>query len=355
MSFHSLFVFWAIASTAITPSVSPSRPRTARLSRSPVWTDFRSLAVDAEAKKSAEDLLQGKVRVAVVALPAKDGSPAGAVVASLVRNGYEFSAHHIVVDGLTTKHIFAAIADVDSAKQTAAAHHIDELVLCHVSQGNLAVQSISLKDDTAKQLVPVGLSESEQALEAAVSQLYVQLVENTPVSLESIGPLRAMIQLQDARDKLHDSANVDDADRRKATCTEVIGLTEAVIASSPSLLEARLLRASCYDELGDDERVKQTLQDAYAIRDPNKHSRLTLLELEGDYARFVKNDVPAAMDAYLAMLEINPSNLTGLWSLIDVLVSGEVDKPTLEEAASLAARLVVSHPDSSVAQAIAEQ
>ncbi|EMI17549.1 hypothetical protein RMSM_05528 [Rhodopirellula maiorica SM1] len=77
--------------------------------------------------------------------------------------------------------------------------------------------------------------------------------------------------------------------------------------------------------------------------------------MAGDCARFVRSDRTTAIESYSAILDLNPTDLTAMWSLIDTLLSGDTDQETLAEASELAARLVASHPDSNVARAIQTQ
>ena len=76
------------------------------------------------------------------------------------------------------------------------------------------------------------------------------------------------------------------------------------------------------------------------------------MELKGDYARFVLNDEDEQYARYVEILEIDPTNLTGLWTMIDILLTSPnaaKDKQTLEFAAGYAAKLIAFHPNSAVA------
>ncbi|GAA4460798.1 hypothetical protein [Novipirellula rosea] len=364
MFFHQLMIAATIASTMITPSVSPSRPRTARLSRGPVWTDFRSLAMSEEAKTNAQMLLAGKKRIAVVVLAAsQDPSSDVGVFGTLVREGMRFSEQLVLVDTHTTDRLFADCTTVVEARSVAKKHEIELLVFCQ-SREPSAIEMVLVQDDAAAEPTVVSLDDAANAVITAamktrtkVMNTFDALPEKNRNAIESApnASIAAIKQWTRAAEQLRNVVTIQDAAKRKEICKAILAAADHAIADSPGFLEAYLLKASCYDELGDEERLKQTLSDAYAKRDPKRDSPLTIDELAGDHARFVRSDPITAMDSYLAILDQNPTDLTALWSLIDILLSGDTDKESLAEASELAALLVTSHPDSNVAIAIQTQ
>ena len=207
-------------------------------------------------------------------------------------------------------------------------------------------------DDTANAIITEAMKTRTNVMKTfdALPEKSRDVVESAPNA--SIAAVKLWAS---GTQQLRNVATIQDPAKRKEVCKKILSTADQALADSPGFLEAYLLKASCFDELGDDERLKQTLSDAYAKRDPKRDSPLTIDELAGDYARFVRSDPATAIDSYLAILDQNPTDLTALWSLIDILLSGDTDKETLTEASALAARLVASHPDSNVAEAIQTQ
>ncbi|GAA5509581.1 hypothetical protein [Novipirellula caenicola] len=364
MFFHQLLIAAMIASTMITPSVSPSRPRTARLSRGPVWTDFRSLAMSEEAQRSAKEILDDKKRIAVVVLASsQDPSSDVSVFVTLVREGMRFSEQLVLVDTHTTDRLFADCTTVDAARSVAKKHEIELLVCCQ-SREPSAIEMVLVQNDAAADPTVVSIDDTDDAVISAamktrtkVMNTFNALPAKNRNAIESApnASLTAIKQWASAAEQLRNVVTIQDAAKRKEICQDILSTTDQAIADSPGFLEAYLLKASCYDELGDEQRLKQTLSDAYAKRDPRRDSPLTIDELTGDYARFVRSDLLTARESYLAILDQNPTDLTALWSLIDILLSDDTDKESLANTSELAALLVTSHPDSNIATAIQTQ
>ncbi|WP_144057657.1 hypothetical protein, partial [Novipirellula maiorica] len=170
MLFHQLLVAATIASTMITPSVSPSRPRTARLSRGPAWTDFRSLATSEEAKNLAKESLEGKKRIAVVAISESQNtqdSPSDlSVFATLVREGMRFSDQLVLVDTATTDRLFADANTVDAARSVAEQHNIDLIVCCQWRSPS-EIKLVLSKDDSPLETKVISLPDADSSIIAA--------------------------------------------------------------------------------------------------------------------------------------------------------------------------------------------
>ncbi len=364
MLFHQLLVAATIASTMITPSVSPSRPRTARLSRGPAWTDFRSLAMSEDAKANAQEMLAGKKRIAVVVLSAsQDPSSAVSVFGTLVREGMRFSEQLVLVDTTTTDRLFADADTVDAARSVAKKHHID-LIVCCQRRTPAEIEMVLVKDDSPLEPTVISLDDTNKSVIGAAMKSRTHVMKTfdalptahqDAIELAPNGSLAAVKLWCRGTQQLRSVVTIQDPTKRKKICQAILSTADQALAESPNFIEAYLLKASCFDELGDEERLNQTLRDAYSKRNPKRDSPLTILELEGDYARFVDQDLLAAMEAYDKILTQNPTDLTALWSLIDVALSSDTDKETIAMASEWAARLVASHPDSNVAEAIQTQ
>ncbi|WP_442509314.1 tetratricopeptide repeat protein [Novipirellula sp. SH528] len=367
MFFHQLIVAATIASSMITPSVSPSRPRTARLSRGPAWTDFRSLAMSHEAQRSAKEMLEGKKRIAVVVLSnqqdAHDSPSDVSVFGTLVREGMRFSDQLVLVDTSTTDRLFADAGTVDAARSVAEEHHIDLIVCCQLRTPS-EIEMVLVKDDSQLEPTVISLDDANQSVIAAAMKARTHVMttfdalptkHQDAIDLAPNGSLAAVKLWFHGTRLLRSVVTIQDPAKRKEICQAILSTADQALADSPNFIEAYLLKASCFDELGDEERLNQTLLDAYSKRNPKRDSPFTILELEGDYARFVDQDLLAAMETYDKILTQNPTDLTALWSLIDVALSSGTDKETVAMASELAALLVASHPDSNVARAIQTQ
>ena len=365
MFFHSLLLFVAVASTAVTPSISRTRPRTARLSRGPAWTDFRSLAVGSDAKVEAEEFAKSKIRAAVVTVATGDEKKSDVdAVAFLMRQGFGLSQETILVDASTTDRWFADAADADAIARIAAEKNLQLLVTCQSNKDNVILKLLKLTDGGTQVMKEAMLPNNDSQIIDSTLKLRAGWVPSLGkvksqafLGRKSNNSIETLTGLSKASQLLRNAANIDDTTERKAICDSVLHQIDSVISADPNLLEAYLVKASCLDELGEEQQLKLTLAKAFSLRNPSVHSPLTVAELEGDYARFVQSDPVAAMEAYGEILAINESNLVGLWSLIDLLLSDseEADDETLAEAATLAARLVQCHPGSSVAEAIVKQ
>jgi tetratricopeptide (TPR) repeat protein len=142
--------------------------------------------------------------------------------------------------------------------------------------------------------------------------------------------------------------------------SRALELVERALKLDPKFLQAELLHAGCLARLGRTDGLKKSLIRAHNTRvPPDQFDELTLLELEGDYYVFVKNDPQAAVGQYKKMLEIDPNHLHALW-MLTALHAGDFKPSTwpgfdLKKAGAYAARLVAAHPASSAAKFLEEK
>ena len=358
----------ALASLTVIPS--PNRPRTKRLSRGPAWTDFRKLAVDPARIEAVKEENKERTRIAVVARQtgqADDPSDAD-IAAELIRSAMRYSHELIVMDAATTESLFHdnQVASIRSGLQ---AGHVDVLVMVTVSAhpNTLSLEFIRSDPEQSTHLGPINLPASDNpVIDASIrsrAKVLEELGAEVGVNAAQLGrtPHATSVSLKQyikARRKLRTVVKIDDEQERKNRCKDALKFADLAIDNSPRFLDAYLVKASCHDELDETVELQQTLKIAYKQIDPPEHDELTLLELKGDYARFVLNDVDEQYARYVEILEIDPTNLTGLWTMIDILLTSPdaaKDKETLEFAARYAAQLIAFHPDSAVARAIRDK
>jgi tetratricopeptide (TPR) repeat protein len=173
------------------------------------------------------------------------------------------------------------------------------------------------------------------------------------VSRRPRASFEAITRYVGARRELASALQSDDDTLSNAAFGRAVELADQAIKDSPNFLDAYLLKASCQEQLDDEEAIKQTLKNAWQRKDPPEHDLLTLLELEGDHSRFVDGDLDGAYDSCEAILKIDPTNLTGLWTMISILLAADpTTVPDPVEASKYAATLVACHPQSAVARAI---
>jgi hypothetical protein len=365
---HSLVVCILLAG-AVLPT--PSRPRTERLSRGPAWTTLRSLAIDQPAIVAAKQLRDASKRVAVVGVNPVE-QPAVDAMAELIRHGLMLGKNVITVDMATSERLLNAARDPKAIREIALLNDIDIVVRVTIAASNntdiAQVEIVSRHEETTSMLEPIRLADLDAAvLDASIvaRKLVLQELEALPeTNNEQLvrlpqATLKSILDFLSAKRTVMSVIAADDKQTRDGLCRAALTKLDTVIDASPDFLEAYLLKASCQDGLEQSLELKRTLTTAYQKSDPSKQNRLTLLELKGDYLRFVKSDASAALEAYLELLSADPANLTGLWSVIDILLTGdettEPDDATIREAAEMAALLITSHPQSGVALAIVEQ
>ena len=362
MIYQSIVMIAVVATTTVIPA--PSRPRTKRLSRGPAWTDFRELALDSETIGEAKRSVDKRKRIAVLGRP--NGVASAEVAAELVRPGLRYSQRLIVVDATTTETLFASAKSAADLRETAQKHGVDLVLVVNVDaelkQASMTVYPSN--EDT----VTIGRAALED-LEGSVIR-YAVRARKTFLGNREMMPANNAEQLDRqpkadfaamthhiaARRKLAGVIKTEDAVQRLEICREAMASADRAIAESQNFLEAYLIKASCQDELDQKVELQQTLRMAWGKKDPPEHDLLTLLELQGDYARFVQSDIDTAYGAYTQLLGVDPTNLTGLWAMIDILLTpDENTDPDPEEAAKYAATLVACHPHSGVARAILSQ
>jgi TolB-like protein len=135
-------------------------------------------------------------------------------------------------------------------------------------------------------------------------------------------------------------------------------LLDAALKADPKYLQALLLQAGCYGRLGETNPLKRTLLRAHNTRiPPGRFDELTLLELEGDYYVFERQDPEAAAEQYAKMLAIDPYHLHALWMMAAIHAGdyGLAGRPgyDLKKASPYAARLVAAHPGAPAARFLA--
>jgi len=369
MPFQSLVVIAAILAGAVLPT--PNRPRTERLSRGPAWTSLRNLAIDQPAIVAAKQLRSESKRIAVVCVNAAE-QPAVDAMADLIRSGLMLGKNVIVTDMATSERLFSAASETPAIREIALANDIDIVIRVRVDVSDESyvakLEIVAKQDEASLMLKPISLTNLDAAvLDAAViaRKSLLQKLEAVPElhgdQLDRLpqATMKSMLGFLSAKRMVMSVIATEQKQSRESLCRDALIKVDAVLAASPDFLEAYLLKASCQDELDQTLELKQTLTTAYQKSDPNRQSQLTLLELKGDYARFVLSDASAALEAYLELLNTDPTNLTGLWGMIDILLAGdgasEPDESTIREAAEIAALLIASHPQSGVALAIAAQ
>lgn len=369
MLYQSLVVVAVILAGAVLPT--PSRPRTERLSRGPAWTSLRNLAIDQPAIVAAKRLRSESRRIAVVGVNAAE-QPAVDAMTELICSGLMLGTNLIVTDMATSERLFNLANGTPAICEIALTNDIDIVVRVRINIGEIPLvaklEIISMMSEASSTLNPINLADLDAAVLDAVviaRKSLLQTLEALPEShadqLDRLpqASLKSIINFITAKRMVMSVIAEKNKQSRESLCRDAIVKLDSVLAASPDFLEAYLLKASCQDELDQTLELKQTLTTAYQKSDPNQQNRLTLLELKGDYARFVQSDASSALEAYVELLNTDPTNLTGLWGMIDILLAGdgasEPDESTIREAAEIAALLIASHPQSGVARAIAEQ
>ena len=354
-------------SVAVLPT--PSRPRTKRKSRGPeIWTDFRTLALSDAVVSEAESVAKDLHRIAVVPVTSRESdeiSPAE-VSAELIRGGLRYSDSLILMDLETTSRIFQN-SDQSSVVKIANQSNIDHVVLVSVPADEQRIQLTLMGIESQKNhsfsipwkgagesIIDASCRARRQILtqlNAVPSQFADQLDRAPDASAESLTELLA------ARQILSSAILTEDHDERKKLCRDAVGRLDHAIELSPNLLEAYSIKTSCHLELGQVDVAKSTLEKVKPLCDSRTSDKLLLLELNGDYAGLVKGGVEGQterMENYYEIISISPTDLRGLWTMLDVALPDQGEEYDLEMAAKFASKLITFHPHSSVAQAIRE-
>ncbi len=362
----SILAGLALLCATIVPSVSTQRPRTKQQSRgTPIWTDLSKLALSDTAPQDASSVARLRT-LAFVAPPSSDGRVTDAqLLAATLASGAAYYDQVTALDMHTAQTLFLSCASLEAARQLARDRQIDVLVWCESMPPAKQFQiSIEPTKPQATPLPKLTLSAEGDWLTEAV-QLRSRLFESLGTSSKldkQLGQRVATKRLSASRlwlegnFALHQVFDTAEPAERKKRIERARSLAAQAIAEDPNFLEAYLLLASCVDELGDSAALKQTLRDAYSRRNPQLHDPLTVHELEADYAHFCSNDLEAAIASYKQILKVCPTDLRGLWSLVDIYLTGDgVNKPLPEdisEASQYARKILMHHPHSAIAQAI---
>ena len=350
----------------IVPTVSTERPRTKQQSRgTPVWTDLSKLALKEAGSEGVQETKAGTRSIACVAKASNERTTDADVFAQMLA---ACAAHHpqlVVVDALATQSLFRDCRSATDAAEVCRNHEIDVAVWCESNGSSIKANLLTAAAD-GKDMPPLALDLNGDWV-ASLAEQRRQMLERLGLALPAEQNVMSKVATKDvaafrkfveASRTLYKAIGLNDPTKRKDLCASAIELASEATALDADFIEAYLLKASCQDELGQSEAVKQTLRDAAARKNPQRHDALTLQELEGDFAHFCSGDVEAAVAHYQGILDINPSDLRALWALVDIYLTGDgLNKPTKEdisEASELAAMIVVLHPHSSIAKAIRE-
>lgn len=351
----------------IIPSVSTQRPRTKQQSRgTPVWTNLSNLALQELDAQSRQEV-KGESRSIAFVSASKDApiSEAELLAAVLARH----AAHYrdlAVVDALTVRQLFSDCQSASDALQVGQDQMIDIVVWCEADDESLTA-TVLTADAAAAESPQLNIKAGDawlSKLNQQPNQFFRAMKLEAPASEDHIAQVptkdeAAFRKGLEATKTLHQAIGLEDASKRARLCDAAIELATEAIRFDPNFLEAYLIKASCQDERGQDEALKQTLRDAYARKNPQVHDSLVLHELEADYAHFCTGDLEGAMNHYMSILETNPSDLRALWALVDIYLTGDgVNTPAQEDialASELAARIIVFHPQSAVARALQEK
>lgn len=363
--FKILALVAVIVSTGVLPA--PPRPRAKRLSRGPVWTNFQKLKLDSESVAAARESAKSLRRVAVVPVVVSTDQPIdnSDIVAEVIRQGIGYGDRLIVVSQCRV--------DSDSVGDELIAETVDEMgnngwdivVFVHHEPGALQISITDANRATAN-LPKLKLKPTDSVVSVAVKSRSVVLahLEAMPngerkrqIGIEPQARIPAFKNYLEAKHRLDESVLQLKPELRFVAYEEAIKSLQNAITDSPSFLEAAILKASCEDELDREQDLKLTLTRAFQAIDPAiAQDAMSVAELKADYGRFVNREPETALLEYQRLLELNPTSLTGLWAMIDILLTGdgtsEMDKETLEMSADYAAKIVSLYPKSSVAKAI---
>lgn len=353
----------------IVPSVSDERPRTKQQSRgTPVWTDLSQLTKKNLARE-ANAVEPSQFRsLAVVAAATEDQSSNPALLAAALARGAAFYDDLIALDSATSYRLFSQCKSQEEAVRRAQAEKINLIVWCQATTSGKELSAQVIDCATGKDAgksFTVSTTEPWLAKAFALEQpLFQQLSAHSKVAPELrhrpvTEDAAAFANYLKAERQLLSVLDAPSAELRKVAGENSLATVSDSLERDPNFLEAYLLKASCQDELGQSTAMQQTLRDAMARKNPARHNPLTVAELEGDYAHFCTSDLEAAMASYNHILEISPSDLRALWSLVDIYLTGDgASKPLPEdinEASNYAVSILRFHPHSAIAQALTER
>lgn len=349
---------------AVLPPVSPKRPKTARLSRGAVWTNFEALKLENSELLKARKRVEGLQRIAVVS--AKPESRAGdeaSVCAFLLGQKLHYGPHLLPVDFVTTRQLFRDCETLQQAVEVAREHDIQALIWCAQNDQAIGITH-AIVSPAAEQAELASLDIHKNWLEDVAKvreQVHAVLKITNATELDQLPSdnSAALMKLLNAYQVTARIIEAKDEAEQKELCEEAIMLADEALKLHVGLIEAYILKASCLDELGRAGEVKQTLRDGYSRRDRRKTDELTNHELDADHARFCLVDDDSAFDGYLKIVELDPHSLRGNWGLIDLLLTPKSGNRPLKEdidgASELAIEILAKHPDSAVSSVLAKQ
>ncbi len=364
-----MILYWTLFLSLLSAGVlpAPSRPGTKRLSRGPAWTaNLDKLVVSQDDIREAVEERKQRRRVAVIADPRSAGMAevAASIAAEVIRSGVRYGNRLIVVDGLTSETLFGLAVDAKQIQEVARKNDVDLVFVIRIDEPGrrMAIRVVSSKQDESKAIEPISLENTnefviDQAVKARRTLLAaiaaLPTAHDRQLDLRPQADFAAMQHFIQAKRMLASVIDIDDDKDRKIRYQKALESIDDSIKTSPDFLEAYVLKASCYDELGSKKQLQDTLITATQKSNLNKHDLLTRQEVQADNARFVQANGVEAMEAYQGLLEVDPTNLTGLWAIIDILLTGDgkspADSATIAVAETYAAQLLAFHPQSGVA------
>jgi len=343
--------------SSVLPSVAPTRSSTSRLSRGASGEQFKKLAVSKELVVKAQLAITGRQRIAV--WPSDD--PDCIAVASMTNSALLYAKNFLVADPATVASVVTGIVNPSAiselerdklAKQLSA----DWLVICRKKEsGERIAELFQCKNHhcVLSETIEVStdsVNKIQMACEKLSSSLKANFGENAKESMKLPTTSKAaLVEVAQGYQRIFASVGFQDEAKRQMMAEDGLRLSQSALEKEPTFLQASLLQASCLDVLDKDEDLKNAFTTGFKIRNSEKTDRLTMLEFEGDYARYVLNDREQAAAKYTAMLDIDPNHLRAHWSLIETALDepvGQVDEATLMYAAENAAAIIVAHPES---------
>ena len=356
-----LLLLWAaIAITSVLPPIIEPRSRVSRLSRGASGDQFKKLAVSKELLEQAQQAIKGRQRIAVFSADDSDSR----VVALMLNSALPYAKNFLLADPSTV----AVIAHVDAtAKNAEIANNakwaeqlaLDWLAVCRPKEsGDRVVEVFQINKQGAvltETIVvsTVSVDEIQKACQKVFGLLkadfgkYSNELKKLPTTKKD-----ALLEVVQGYQLILASVGVQDDDQRNGIAEEGLRLSQSALAKEPSLLQAILLQASCLDILKKPDALKAALEKGFKVRNLKNTDRLTMLEFEGDYARYVKKDREQATTSYSEMLEIDPNHLRAHWSLIETALDepvGNVDNETLQFAVEHLVAILAAHPGSPLA------
>jgi TolB-like protein len=360
---------------AIVPAVNPQRDRDQEQAQQPERGDepsIRDVKLDRGALEAAREEFAGRSRIAVLPLAASKGDPAAEVDAvgctRALTDDLRYVPAYLVLEQsevIRTRGTLTSLPEI--GRKLGVRNLVMGLLTREGGDNRLEAVVLDVEPGAPARLTPLARASGVRPVgkvydlvDAVLLDLLGQL-KTTP-SPERITAMGRVPTLNDsARALCDDGLSLIDRssglgrDDERAVILRALRESEAALHADPLYQRAALLQASCLMKLGDSARLETCLTQAYDAQVPaSRLDELTRLEIEGDYAAFVKRDLTGATERYRKMLELDPGHLHALW-MLSALHAGEYGSPdwperSLEKAASYAARIVVAHPASAPAR-----